>query len=62
MLCTISMYIQPVNDNAGNGIKVLDGAEIITPPPACPRCSPSSPPLPTPFSNSKTVKAKDLPS
>lgn len=30
MLYTISTYIQSVNDNAGNGIKVLDGTETIT--------------------------------
>ena len=30
MLCTISIYIQSVNDNAGNGIKILDGADTIT--------------------------------
>jgi len=51
MLCTISIYIQSVIDNTGNGIKVLDGAETIT-------IIPDLTPLP----DSKILKAKNLPS
>lgn len=52
MLCTISIYIQSVNDNAGNGVKVLPGAETITTTPV---------PSPALLPDSKIMKVKNLP-
>lgn len=51
MLCTIGIYIQFVNDNAGSGKKVLDGAETIT-----------APHTPSLLPDSKLVKEKNVPS